>query len=350
MAGRKAVGLDIGSTCVRAAELSWTRDGVRLDKLGQVGLPLGAVRDGEVADGPAVTAALKELWSQVKFSTKKVIVGIANQKVVVRQVDLPWMPAEEMRKSLAFQVADVIPMPIDQAILDYHALEEVTSEDGARLQRILLVAAARDMVSATLDAVTAAGLVPAMLDLTPFALMRALGTSDSLGLAGSAEALVEVGASVTNIVVHQGGIPRFVRMLLLGGADITDSLAEQLSMPVEQAESLKLHSFLPADSANAGGDPAVRVLDGAASSWVEEVRGSLDYYLAQPDAVRLDRIVLSGGGGQLHGLLPRLANATRTPVEPAQPISRVAVGTTGLSHEQLAFLEPLTSVPVGLAL
>jgi len=344
------VGLDIGTTCVRAAELSWTRNSVRLDKLGQVGLPPGAVRDGEVVEPEVVTAAIQQLWAQVKFSTKKVIVGIANQKVVVRQVDLPWMPADEMRKALAFQVADVIPMPVDEAILDYHPLEEVTAEDGARQQRILLVAAGREMVSSTLAAVTAAGLFPAVVDLTPFALMRSLGAFDSLGLAGSAEALVEVGASITNIVVHQGGVPRFVRMLLQGGADITESLSDQLGVSGGEAESLKLRAILPRDAGAAGDDPAVRVLETAASSWIEEVRGSLDYYLAQPDAVRLDRIVLSGGGAQLHGLAYRLAAATGTPVDPAQPISRVAVGRTGLSDQQLTYLEPLTSVPVGLAL
>jgi len=350
VAGHKAVGLDIGTTCVRAAELSWTRNGVRLDKLGQVGLPPGAVRDGEVVEPEAVTAAIKQLWAQAKFTTKKVIVGIANQKVVVRQVDLPWMPADEMRKSLAFQVADVIPMAVDEAILDYHALEEVTAEDGARQQRILLVAAGREMVSSTLAAITAAGLHPAMVDLTPFALMRSLGASDSLGLAGSAEALVEVGASITNIVVHQGGVPRFVRMLLQGGADITESLSDQMGISGDEAESLKLTSTLPSDAGAVGADPASRVLETAASAWIEEVRGSLDYYLAQPDAVRLDRIVLSGGGAQLRGLAYRLAMATGTPVDPAQPISRVAVGSTGLSEQQIAFLEPLTSVPVGLAL
>jgi type IV pilus assembly protein PilM len=350
VSGRRAVGLDIGTSGVRAAQLSWSKDSTKLERFGQIALPPGAVRDGEVVDAEAVGAALKEMWARVKFGTKKVIVGIANQKVVVRQVDLPWMPLPELRKSLAFHVADVIPIPIEQAVLDLHPLEEVVGEDGSRRQRVLLVAASRDMVNNTLDALRIAGLTPEAVDLTSFAVLRALGTPDGLGLTQTAEALVEVGASITNIVVHQGGVPRFVRILLLGGADITETISDRMGVPLEQAEAVKQTSVLPQDPTAAGASPVTRVLETAASTWVEEVRGSLDYYLAQPDAARLGRIVLSGGGGLLNGLAHRLSVATRVPVVPAAPLSRLEIGRTRLTPEQLAYVEPLATVPVGLAL
>ncbi len=148
MSGRRAVGLDIGTTGVRAAQIAWSKGQMTLERFGQVALPPGAVRDGESSTARAVAAAIRELWTRVKFSTKKVIVGVANQKVIVRQLDLPWMPIAELRKSLAFQVADVLPMPVEHAILDLHPLEEVEDESGRR-QRILLVAASRDMVTVT---------------------------------------------------------------------------------------------------------------------------------------------------------------------------------------------------------
>jgi type IV pilus assembly protein PilM len=344
------VGLDIGTTGVRAAQLSWSKDSTKLERFGQIALPPGAVRDGEVVDPEAVAAALKELWARVKFTTKKVVVGIANQKVVVRQVDLPWMPMAELRKSLAFQVADVIPIPIEQAVLDLHPLEEIVGEDGSRRQRVLLVAASRDMVAASLQALKLAGLHPEAVDLTSFAVLRSLGTPDGLGLAQSAEALIEVGASVTNIVVHQGGVPRFVRILLMGGADITETIADRMGVPIEQAEALKQSNSLPTDATAVGANPVTRVLEAAAATWVEEVRGSLDYYSAQTDAARLGRIVLSGGGGLLRGLDQRLSGAVRVPVEPATPLSRLEIGRTRLSSEQLSYVEPLAAVPVGLAL
>jgi type IV pilus assembly protein PilM len=349
---RTAVGLDIGTSSVRAAELALGRGGMALTRFGQVALPEGAVRAGEVVDPAAVTQAVKQLWAQARFTTKKVVIGVANQKVVVRQVDLPWMPLAELKAALAMHVQDFVPMPVEQALLDLHPLEELTNEDGARLHRVLLVAAARDMVDATLGPVIAAGLKPVMVDLTSFAVLRSLVKPDLLGLdEPDAEAIVDVGARVTNIVVHQAGVPRFVRILLLGGAALTDAVAERLGIPIEAAEAVKQATGL---AALAGGSldstPEGRVLESAGEQFLEQVRASLDYYVAQPGSVRISRLLLSGGGGQLPGLAERLAAATRLPVSHATPLDDLALGKTGLTQEQLDYVAPLATVPVGLAL
>jgi type IV pilus assembly protein PilM len=338
VAGRTAIGLDIGTSGVRAAELAFGKGPATLQRFGQVALPVGAVRDGEVVDPQLVAESIKHLWSTAKFSTKKVVLGVANQKVIVRQVDLPWMPAEELRKALPLQVQDFIPMPVEQAILDYHVLEQVTGDNGRTL-RVLLVAAARDMVQAALDATKRAGLTATQVDLTPFAVLRALGRFDELGVRsqGGAEALVDVGAKVTNIVVHQNGVPTFVRILLMGGDNVTDAVSERLGMSPVRGEAVSDH-------------PAARVIESSAGAFVEEIRGSLDYYLAQPSSVPLTRVVLSGGGARLNGLGQRLAAATRLPVEPGAATSALRVGKTGLTPDQLSYVEPQIAVPVGLAL
>ena len=261
MAGRPVVGLDIGTSGVRAAELRLGKGGATLERFGQVALPPGAVRDGEVVDPEAVAGALRELWASARFGTKKVVVGVANQKVVVRQVELPWLPMAELRASLAFQVQDHIPMPVDQAVLDLHPLEERTDANGNRVLRALLVAASRDMVGTTLEAVTRAGLQPSMVDLTSFAVLRSQAHADSGLGAVEAEALVDVGASVTNIVVHQGGVPRFVRILLMGGGDVTTSVADRLGVPVEEAELLKLASGMAPSAGALAADPAGRAVE-----------------------------------------------------------------------------------------
>jgi type IV pilus assembly protein PilM len=340
---------------VRAAELTFGKQGARLDRFGQVALPPGAVRDGEVVDVDTVAGAIKHLWSSAKFSSKKVVLGVANQKVIVRQVDLPWMPEAELRQSLAFQAQDYIPIPVDQAVLDFHTVEELVGEGGNRTLRILLVAAARDMVHGALDAVRKAGLTATHVDLTPFAVLRSLAQVDSLGLDPSshadAEALVDIGSKVTNIVVHQNGTPRFVRVLLMGGENVTEAVAERMGVPWDQAEGVKQTLSLGATPGVPSSDhPAARVVEVAGGAFVEEIRGSLDYYLAQPASVPVRRVVVSGGGARLAGLLPRLALATRLPVEPASPLSQLTVGKTGLSPEQLSYVEPLVTVPVGLAM
>lgn len=340
---------------MRAAELSFGKGPATLERFGQVALPVGAVRDGEVIDPDIVAGAIRQLWSSAKFSTKKVVLGVANQKVVVRQVDIPWMPVEELRKSLAYQVQDFIPIPVDQAILDFHPVEEFVSDTGARMLRVLLVAAARDMVLSLLAAVEKAGLSAAQVDLTPFAVLRSVAAVDELGLNGStgadAEALVDIGAKVTNIVVHQNGVPRFVRVLLMGGDNVTEAVAERMGVPVEQAEGVKQQMGMSATPGVPASDhPAARVIETSGGAFVEEIRGSLDYYLAQPGSATIRRVVLSGGGARLGGLAQRLAAATRLPVEPAAPMSSMRIGKTGLSPEQLSYVEPLVTVPVGLAL
>ena len=343
------VGLDIGTSGVRAAQLVLGKRGTTLERFGQVALPPGAVRDGEVVDADVVAAAIRQLWAQARLTGRKVVVGVANQKVVVRQVDLPWLPVAELRTSLALQVQDHIPMPVEQAILDVHPLEERTDDNGARMLRVLLVAAARDMVNGTLEAVRKARLEPSMVDLTSFAVLRSQVSATGT-LAVEAEALVDIGASVTNIVVHQGGVPRFVRILLMGGADITDAVAERLGVATDEAESLKRDRGLSLVPAQVDPHPVNRAIESTGGALVEEVRGSLDYYLAQPGAVRIGRVVLSGGGSRLTGLSSRLAAATRLPVELAAPLSVLRVGRTGLSSDQLAVVEPVVTVPVGLAL
>jgi type IV pilus assembly protein PilM len=334
---------------VRAAELTLGKGPAVLERYGQVALPSGAVRNGEVVDAAAVADAVRALWVHARFRSRKVVVGVANQKVVVRQVDLPWLPVEELRASLGFQVQDYIPMPVEQAILDIHPLEAFTNDAGARMLRVLLVAAARDMVGSTLEAVAQAGLQPSMVDLTSFAVLRSqLGASG--GFTAEAEALVDIGASVTNIVVHQGGVPRFVRILLMGGADITDAVAERLGLPLDEAESLKQATGLSAEPTYADPQPAQRAIESTGAALVEEVRGSIDYYSAQPAAVRIGRVVLSGGGSRLSGLVDRLSLATRLPVELAHPLRALRTGRTGLTGDHLSFVEPMVTVPVGLAL
>lgn len=351
MAGRTAVGLDIGTSCVRAAELTLGRRPMTLQKFGQVALPVGAMRDGEVADVEAVADAIRHLWVSAKFSTKKVVVGVANQRVVVRQVEVPWLPAKELRAALPFQVQDYVPMPLDQAILDFHPLEEYVDEDGNRKLRLLLIAASRDMLRETLAAVQAAGLRPVSVDLTPFAVLRSLAKVDDLGLSTEgAEALVDIGASVTNIVVHQGGVPRFVRILLLGGAAITEAIAEGLGVPWEEAEGLKQAGGMSDSPAEAPGDTQARVIESSGADFIEQVRSSLNYYQSQPNAVQVDRMALSGGGAQLRGLDARLSQVCRMPVTIGSAIALLKMGNLGLAPEQLQHVEALSAVPVGLAM
>lgn len=362
MASYRTAGLDIGTSAVRAVELSTDKGEVGIARFGAVALPPGAVTDGDVNDPAVVTAAVKQLWKDYGFKTKRVALSVANRRVVVRQVELPWVPAEELRQALYFQAQDLLPIALEDAVLAHHPLEEYAGDGGARMMRLLLVAADARMVRRAVSAVQDAGLKPAVVDLTPFALLRAVATLGKtvreLGeLADDVvtEAIVDVGCAVTNILVHTAGRPRFVRVLMLGGDDVTEAVAEALGVPHDEAEALKRSRAMRAPDAGvadvAAEDAAGRAVEFAAATLVDEVRGSLDYYRAQPDSAPLSRIVLSGGGSQLRNLADRLASSTRLPVTRLGALSGLALPQPRAAAEDAPAEDlDLPVVPIGLAM
>jgi type IV pilus assembly protein PilM len=209
--------------------------------------------------------------------------------------------------------------------------------------RVLLVAGHRDMVTAHVEAAVKAGLKPVGVDLTPFAVLRSIG-SDSAFSEGN-EVLVDIGAGVTNIVVHEAGIPTFVRILVMGGDGITEALVSGLSISREDAEAYKRQAQVGADH-----DVAARIITEQADHFVDEIRSSLDYYQAQAGSVRLSGVRLTGGGAMLAGLPERLATALRLPVEVGNPFDRLAVKDTVYGPEDLARVGPSLTTAVGLAL
>jgi type IV pilus assembly protein PilM len=189
--------------------------------MGRAELPPGAVIDGEVADPAAAAAAIKTLWRQARLRTNRVILGVSNQRVVVRLVDLPWMEPQELRRSIAYQAGDYLPFAVNEAELDFSVIDEQDTGER-RLLRVLLVAAQKDMLAGHLRAAAMAGLHPVEVDVNPVALLRSL--APVAGLAEGAEALVDIGGRVTNVVIHDGGVLRFIRILLMGGEDVTAAL------------------------------------------------------------------------------------------------------------------------------
>jgi len=344
--GRGAIGLDIGASAIRVAQLTGTVGTPALTSFGQIALPQNAVVDGEIRDAGAVSEAIAQLWKRTKLRAKNAVIGIANQRVVVRQVDLPFLEEKEFRTALPFQAADYIPMPVEEAQLDFIVLSDYVTDTGEHMMRVLLVAAATEMVESFVDTVSAAGLQPAGIDLTPFAVARAVSpvARGESGVGGS-EAIIDVGAGITNIVVHHNGEPRFVRILLVGGDDATTSIAELQDVSFEEAEALKFDL-----ASGVGAEDVKRILRGQVDSLVEEIRGSLDYYLSQEDSEPIVSIILTGGGSLTAGLGTRMEETFRTPIIGASPLSELNASKSGLTEEQVAQVQPVSAAAIGLAL
>ena len=344
--GRNAIGLDIGSTAVRVAQLSGSREAYVLKTFGQSALPQGAVVDGEIRDPGAVSEAIAQLWKRAKLSQKHAVLGLANQRVVVRLVDFPYLDENEFRESLRFQAAEYIPMPVDEAQLDFMVMDDFTTANNEHMMRVLLVAAAIDTVETFVGAVGAAGIQPDGVDLIPFAVARAVSRAarGEMGVEGS-EAIVDVGGGVTNVIIHVNGEPRFVRILLIGGDDATTALAEGLGVEFDEAEAVKLDL-----GRDVGPEAAKRILDRQVAALVEEIRGSLDYYLSQDDSEPITSIIVTGGGSLTSGFVGRLEQTLRTPVIKGTPLAELAAVKAGLTEDQIRQVEPVAAAAVGLAI
>jgi type IV pilus assembly protein PilM len=339
-----ALGIDIGSRTITVAEVKGGRRAPTITNFGGVELPTDAVRDGEVLDIGAAAEALKELLGSAKVRGKRVHLGVANQRVVVRQLDLPWMDAKELKASLRYQVQEHLPIAVEDAELDVHIVDEFTNEEGERYQRVLLVAGHRDMVASHVEVAQKAGLRPTSVDLNPFAVLRSMGSISPLE--GGHEVVVDVGAGVTDIVVHEAGTPTFVRILVLGGDDITRALSGGLGITLQEAEARKRTVTIGASI----DDPAVPIVTARAEQFIEEVRSSLDYYQAQAGSIRPTGVILTGGGALLGGLADRLAEKLRLPVTIGSVFERLPVKGTVYGPDELARVGPNLAVSVGLAL
>jgi type IV pilus assembly protein PilM len=309
------VGLDIDATGIVAASVV-VNGRVRIERVAFTPLEPGIIRDGEVADVDALAEALKTLYRENKGLDKRVRVGLANQKIVVRVVDLPYLEdAKELEAAVRFQAQDQLPMPLEHAVLDHQALAVVDDATGRR-QRVLLVAARREMVERVLAALRAAGLKPEGVDLSAFATVRALhraGPDDELVL------YLAIGG-LTNLAVARGTECTFARASGSGVEALAVELAERAALTLEHAYGWLAHVGVQEPVEDVTGDRQIvdhtrQILLDGVRRIASEVRSSLDFHRMQEDAGTVSRAVMTGPASAIPGFDIALASELGIPVE-----------------------------------
>lgn len=315
------VGVDIGSTLLRAVEIDdASKAKPSILRAHEVALPEGSVKRGEVVEVHTVASAFKRLWAAGGFRSKDVALGIGGQSVIVRDLAVPRMPLAQIKESLPFQVQDLLPVPVNDAVLDYYPIGEGQGESGPVVNG-LLIAAFKQAVTTNITAATLAGLNPISMDLLPFAMTRV----HSLSSPTSGYAVhMNIGANATSIVIVQGGVPLFVRIVPAGGDDATRALMTRLSLPRERAEVLKRELGLTSAGSTDEERVAAEVIHESTSELLTAVRNTLAYFAGVRAGVAFDHLSVAGGATRMRGFASALAESTRISVVPVNPLAGVS--------------------------
>ena len=339
----RIVGLDIGSTALRAVEVEDAASPrPTIVRFAEALLPEGAVRAGEVVDAATVTATLKSMWSSAGFKSKDVVVGTGNSKVLARDMTVPKVPIAQIRESLQFQVQDLLPVPAADALLDFYPMTEIAAEAGPQLKG-MLVAAIKAPVLRNVETVQAAGLKVLDVDLIPFALSRLFAGDEH---SDPAQLIVHLGAASTVMVALVGRVPHLIRIMPSGGIDITRSIAQRMDVAMTDAEATKRAIGVVPSNASDAQRGALEVTFEIVNETLVSVRDTILYFASSQPTTPIDRIVLSGGGAHLQGLAAALGEYTRLEVAVPDPLA-LATPAKGLRGTGDPFA---MSVALGLAI
>ena len=342
-------GLEIEAGSIAATEVQGANGSTQVRASAIAPLQPGVFHEGEVLDPDRLSAALKALFAEHKLG-KRVRLGVGNQNVVVRTVRLPVIEdPKEMEAAVRFQAQEQIPMPLDQAVLEHQVVGGVPAEEGsAPLVDVVVVAARREMVSSFVVPLRDAGLEPVGIDLSAFAMIRALADAGVEGAAAEpgerlSEAVLYCNVGdVTNLAVARGRSCLFTRVSHVGLESIGEALAGTRGLSAEHAAQWLSHVGLELPIEQVEGDPetvaaARRALEDGVSSLLDELRLSLDYYGAQESALPVERIVLSGAGSAIPGLARRMEESLGRPIRVAHPAALAGFGEEAAARLTLSY-------------
>lgn len=311
----KAVGVELAAGAIRAAYA----DGEHL-VVGEVPLADGVIVGGEILDAGAVTEALRSLWEQHHFPTKKVVLGIASPDIVTRPVSLPPMSAKDVRSALPFELADRVPFPIGEAVIDAVAMDGYPTEDGAASAdgvELIAVLALQSTLRRATSLATRAGLSVLAVEPPAFALVRAAGRNDVLS-----HAIVDLGADTLVVAVHRCRVLQFYRSVLTrqGGSMSSSELEAELVF-IEQFR----RKAAGAEGLTLPGSTRDHPL-------VSAIRGTLEYAASQPGAVPVDAVTLAGDHDRCEEVAAALGPSLAVPLNVIDPVARAGLAVPALGR------------------
>ncbi len=353
------VALDIGASSVTALQLTGSGNKVKIRRYHEGTLPEGLVVDGEIVDADLFGRELKHFVNKNGLKGRSVQVGVSNQKVIIRTIDMPEMTETELLGAIEYQAQDYIPIPVEDAVLDFQVLGRHADAEGQPRQQVLLVAAQRGMIDTLLTSLKHAGLKVAGVDVSSLALVRALvpGAELVTEATGVGRGIVDISSAVSTLVVAVDDAPKFTRVINFSSDRFAKVVSEQRGIPFDDAARLAQSVGLPGPLGVEASVYSPEVVaetqaltSKAAGELVDEIQRSFDYYQSQESATAVRELILSGRGTLVRNLDAYLAEALDLPVVIGNPLSRVSDNSSNLSDDSLALIGPSLAVAIGLAL
>jgi type IV pilus assembly protein PilM len=339
---KSLVGLDIGSSAVKAIELKAAGKGFKVAAFGAEPIPPDSIVDGAIIDGTAVVEAIRRLFESRKIKTREVAASLSGNAVIVKKISVPAMTEAELAESIYWEAEQYIPFDIQDVNLDYQILDRDVA--GKTSMDVLLVAAKKEKIADYTGVIGQAGRVAVVIDVDAFALQNAYEVNYGVE-PDAVVVLLNIGASATNINILQGDQSVFTRDLSTGGNAYTEALQKELNLPFEQADQLKRGESVDGVSF----EDARPVLRAVTENVMLEVQKTFDFYKASAAADKITRIVISGGASRAEGFTELVTERFQAPVELFDPFKRVTFDAKKFSVDP-AEIAPTAAVALGLAL
>jgi type IV pilus assembly protein PilM len=348
MARRKlALGLDIGSSSVKLAQLRQTKRGYALVSLDTAPLPSEAIVDGALMNSAAIVQAIQDLCSQNRIRTKEVAIGVSGHSVIIKKISLPKMTQDELDESIQWEAEQYIPFDVKDVNIDTQILGD--RGDASGQMDVLLVAAKKDMINDYTSIVTEAGLQPVVVDVDAFAVQNMFEANYEMA-PGETVVLINAGASVVNINIVSNGASTFTRDITVGGNQFTEEIQKQLNVSYDEAEALKVGGQTGTEMDAVVPQEVERVIQGVAEQMAGEIQRSLDFYAATAADSHVAKVYLSGGTARVPALFKVIEQRVGVPVEILNPFKAIEVDNRKFDPQHIMEIAPSAAVAVGLAL
>jgi len=342
---RPVVGLDIGSSAVKAVELRQAGKGWKVVGWGVEPIPPDSIVDGAIIDGTAVADAIRRLFDGKRVRSKEVATSLSGNAVIVKKITVPAMTEGELADSIVWEAEQYIPFDIQDVNLDYQVLTGSDDAGPKGTMDVLLVAAKKEKIVDYTGVISQAGRTAVVVDIDAFALQNAYEVNYGF-TPGEVVALINAGASATNVNIVQGDQSVFTRDVSIGGHAYTEALQKELNLPHESADALKRGHMVDGVTY----EEARHVLRAVSENVLLEIQKTFDFYKATATSDRIDRIAVAGGASRAEGFMEMLGERFGAPVEPFDPFRRVKFDAAKFGVADLASAAPMAAVAVGLAL